>query len=172
MYGYRPAPMPVQLSFEDRALLARGEISDGEMIGGIAANFLFGFGIGQAVQGRWSEKGWIFTLGEGASIGLMIYGLVRAIEETDVATGDPRPLRVATANADAGATMALVGLVGYLGFHVWSLVDAATGPADHNRRVRELRMRLGMPLPMYTKVTPYVAPTTNGGGVAGLTLRF
>jgi hypothetical protein len=33
-------------------------------------------------------------------------------------------------------------------------------------------MRLGMPMPMYTRITPYVSPTRDGGTVAGFSLRF
>ena len=44
----------------------------------------------------------------------------------------------------------------------------------HNRKVRELRMRMGIPQPMYTRITPFVKPNSDrtGGGVAGLTFRF
>ena len=36
-------------------------ISQGRYIGGGVAGTILGFGIGHAVQGRWMEKGWIYT---------------------------------------------------------------------------------------------------------------
>jgi hypothetical protein len=65
------------------------------------------------------------------------------------------------------------GLIGLLGFRVWEIVDAVGGPSKHNRKVRELKMRLGIPVPMYThRVIPYVNKTRDGGGTAGVMFRF
>ena len=38
-------------------------ISHGKYIGGGVASVLLGWGVGHAIQGRYSEKGWIFTAG-------------------------------------------------------------------------------------------------------------
>ena len=37
-------------------------ISNGRYIGGGVASIFLGFGIGHAIQGRWGERGWTFTL--------------------------------------------------------------------------------------------------------------
>ena len=37
-------------------------ISTGRYIGGGLASMIFGFGTGHAIQGRYSERGWIFTV--------------------------------------------------------------------------------------------------------------
>jgi MFS family permease len=162
-------PQPVQLSADDHALLQQGEISDSQHIGGALTSLFFGFGIGQAVQGRYSETGWIFTLGEAASIGLLIYGLAESfddcfgIDDTGCNNG----------SNNAGAMIA-TGLIGLIVFRVWEVVDAFGGPPKHNRRVRDLKMRLGIPVPMYAqpKVLPFVNRTRDGGSTAGLTFRF
>src|SRR5678815_1471590 len=74
-YGYAPQRpvMQVQLTVDEQWLLQRGFISDGETYGGGALALFFGYGIGQAVQGRWSQKGYIFTFGDLASGALMMY---------------------------------------------------------------------------------------------------
>jgi hypothetical protein len=64
-----------------------------------------------------------------------------------------------------------VGLIGFSVLRIWESIDAFTGPAGHNRRVRELRMRLGQ-YPGYYSMAPYITPTGDGGGTAGLSLRF
>src|SRR5687767_14647149 len=64
-HQYQPGVQyPVALSQDDHDLLMRGEISDGEHAAGAIASIFIGFGSGQAIQGRWSDKGWIFTLGD------------------------------------------------------------------------------------------------------------
>jgi hypothetical protein len=66
----------------------------------------------------------------------------------------------------------LVGALSASIVRTWEIVDAAVGPSTHNRKLRALHARLGM-RPMYTRLTPYVAPAhDNSGGVAGVSLRF
>lgn len=167
---YAPPPYAgphVQLTLDEQELLSKGEISDGAHLGGGVVSLMFGFGVGQAVQGRWGDTGWIFTLGEGAAITAFIVGLASIADCLD-----------SDANCDEdddGATALLVGGgLGLVAFRIWEVVDAFTGPASHNRRVRELRMRAGVPPPMYTRIAPYVDKPKhgNGGGVVGLSLRF
>ncbi|MEO8707385.1 MAG: hypothetical protein ABI867_45580, partial [Kofleriaceae bacterium] len=127
--------IPVQLTSEEAQLLQTGEITLGAHAGGVALNWLVGFGLGQAVQGRWSETGWIFTLGEAVTFGALVYGLSQTCLIFCTEAEEQK-------NHDA-APFLIGGFVGYLVFHVWGIADAAIGPAKHNRKVRELRMRLG-----------------------------
>src|SRR5262245_44394392 len=56
-YAY-PAQRPVmqaQLTLDEQYLLERGFITEGEHLGGGAVALFFGFGLGHAIQGRWSE---------------------------------------------------------------------------------------------------------------------
>jgi hypothetical protein len=166
--GYAPPPqtyMPVQLTPDEHELLQRGEIGDGAHVGGAIASLFFGFGIGQAVQGRYGDTGWIFTIGELASITALIVGVTQSVEDCFGVDS--------SCNDDRGEGLIIGGLVGLVAFRVWELVDAFGGPSKHNRKVRELRMRLGMPMPMYTqRVVPYVNRTNDGGGTAGVVFRF
>lgn len=156
--------MPVQLTPDQVELLQKGEISDGQHVGGAVASLFFGFGIGQAVQGRYGETGWIFTVGEVASFTAMMVGLFQAFD--DCAFNE-------SCNNDRGSGLIVGGLVGLLVFRVWEVVDAFGGPPKHNRKVRELKMRLGMPVPMYTqRVVPYVNRTRDSGATAGVVFRF
>jgi hypothetical protein len=160
-YAYPYGP-PVQLTAEEQNLLAEGEISLGQHAGGVALDWFFGFGLGQAVQGRWSDTGWIFTLGEAAGLTMLVVGITRLDFTCDSDTS--------CNNDDAGAFL-VTGLIAYVGFHAWSIVDAAIGPAKHNRKVRELKRRVGIPVEAH-RVIPYTKRLHDGGGTVGLTFRF
>lgn len=164
-YG-QPQVMPYQLTLDEQYLLERSYITDGEHIGGGLAAIFLGLGLGQAIQGRWSEKGYIFTLGEGASFVAMVWGLTRWANDC-VATETCR-------NDESGMALFAGGLIAFGVFRIWETIDAFVVPPEHNRKLRALRMRLGMPVPMYTRVTPYVTSPKgdSGGAVAGLSLRF
>ncbi len=148
---YQPAPM---LTLEERSLLADGEISSGQIVFGVALNGWIGLGLGQAVQGRWSDTGWIFTVGEPLTLTIGLASLLRCESK---------------GCNDNQETLVLGAFLGYLGLRAWSVIDAITGPMAHNRKVRDLRMRVGMPT---YSLSPYLAPTPHGGATAGLSLRF
>jgi hypothetical protein len=162
-YGYAP----IQLTPEEHELLLDGEIGEGAHIAGVVANFFIGFGIGQAIQGRFGDTGWIFALGETASFAAFIIGLGQvvgdcAFDSPDCGDGN-----------GAGAGLLLVGLIGVGVFHIWGIVDSIAGPSRHNRRVRDLRMRLGQPMHYYQgRIEPFLHKSRDGGGFAGVTLRF
>jgi hypothetical protein len=165
-YAYQPAPPPAMLTAEEQELLLDGEISDGQHAGGVVAAVVVGFGIGQAIEGRWSEKGYIFTLGEGGSGVLFTYGLMKWLTNCVDHSG--------CADKDSnGPELMLVGLLGSVVFRVWGVVDAVAGPGEHNQRVRALRMRVGGQQPYYGRLQPYVVPSQQGGGaVAGVGFTF
>lgn len=168
--GVVPPYQYVELTLDEQKLLARGEISDNRYIGGAVASIFFGFGVGQAVQGRYGDTGWIFTVGEVGSLTALFVGLLQSFDRCYYDAYEP-----SCSDDNHGETLLIGGMVGLLVFRAWELVDAFAGPPKHNARVRELRLRLGMPPPMYSRrLAPYVAPTMSrdGGGTAGLTLRF
>jgi len=166
-YGgpYSQPPPPVQLTLDERLLLQEGLIPTGAYVGGGLTATFFGFGIGQAIQGRWDDTGWIFTLGEGGSVALMVYGWAKAWDCSDTYGNDDQRCQ------DRGVTLFFGGLLALSGFRIWEIVDAWVAPPRHNARVRELRARIGYPT--YPKVTPMPVPTRDGdGGVAGVSFRF
>ncbi len=167
-YGV-PAPyqyQPVALTAEEQELLMKGEISEGEHIGGGLAALFLGFGIGQGIQGRWGDNGWLFTLGEVGAVSLMIYGATRSFDCYDGVDHLGHDCRT-----DAGTGSLIVGALAFTGLRIWETVDAFSAPSDYNRRVRMVKMKVGIrPMGMYSG---YVVPATNGdGGFAGISGRF
>lgn len=165
-YAYQPAQ--VTLTADDQALLARGEIDQGRHLAGGAVAFFFGYGTGHMVQGRWAERGWMFTLGEGLSTAVAVYGLFQFVNAFAC-----EPNSSCDAEARGGFGLMLAGMVAGAGFRIWQTVDALTVPPQQNARIRELRLRMGYPPPApYYGL--YLSPpqSRDGGGVAGLSLRF
>lgn len=76
------APPRHYLSPEDQDVLARGEISTGRYILGGVLSIWPGLGIGQAVQLRYRDRGWIFTVGELGSATVAIVGLAQCMGDT------------------------------------------------------------------------------------------
>lgn len=158
----------LQLPLDDQTLLARGEISDGRWITGGVLSSVIGFGIGQGVQGRWDDRGWMFLVGEAATGGALVLGLFEglACNEEDAACSNSTLLAI---------RLAFGGLAGYAGFRLWDAIDAFVVPPRQNARVRALRARLGLPSEPTVALAPYIAPVHAVGGdtaVAGLQLRF
>lgn len=156
--GYYLPQQPLVLTAEDQELLAEGEMPMIQHAGGGALAFFVGFGVGHAVQGRWLERGWLFTAADTLSYAALFVG-VRDFSDCIEGPCD---------NSRAGLLIA-TGLIGIAGFHIWETLDAFVVPANRNKRVRQLRWRLGLP---QQQVRFYVTPHQDGGAIAGMTLRF
>jgi hypothetical protein len=154
---------PPPMSQEERQILDDGEISDGQWGGGVLASLAFGFGTGQAIQGRWHDTGWIFTLGESLSIVAIIAELPATFSDCfDCGTSHQR-------DQDRAADIMIGSLIVFAGLHIWEIGDAAIGPSEQNARYHAFRARH----PEMYSVEPFAARASSGtGGVAGLTLRF
>ncbi len=72
-----------------------------------------GLGLGHLVQGRYLDKGWLFTVGETA-------GLAGAVAALNIKCGSVNKNSCGAARA----IVALVSLGSYFGLHIWESVDA------------------------------------------------
>lgn len=165
--GPAAAPQPNYITPEEARLLHRGYYTEAEHLGGAVVGTFFGFGTGHMVQSRWAEKGWIFTFGEAASMGLMIYGM------SDCISGDAYHDEF---NPDTCSVESiLAGAIALSVFRIWEVIDVWAHPVQHNARLRNLRFRLGYdrPPPARPAWGLYAAPPRRGdGAVAGVALRF
>lgn len=156
------APAPsisyAALSDKDKDILARGEITRTRyVVGGILGTYPLGLGIGHAVQGRYTEKGWIFTVGELASIAALAAGL-----------GNCTWSSYDNDNCENSGGLIFLGLFGYVGFRIWEIIDVWAAPPEHNRRYHQLKS-------MYpgSEITfqPGFIPMAGGGGL-GFQMTF
>jgi hypothetical protein len=161
--SYPAQPPYAPLTPEDQRLLARGEITTGRTVGGFFFSWMFGFGSGQGIQGRWGDIGWKFTLAEtGGFLAALVGGLRHGdrVEDDDVST----------------IVLMTTGLIVFAVSRFWSMYDAAVGPSRHNAKVREIKDRVGIPYEA-RRILLYVAPLRDGsgataGGTAGLMFQF
>jgi hypothetical protein len=146
------------LDEEDRRILNRGEISTtAYVIGGVVGTYPIGLGIGHAIQGRYTDKGWIFTAGELGSIAVAYAGVGNCVSSWSSSNG----------GSSCSGGLVLFGVVGYLGFRIWEIIDVWAAPPEINRRYRELKLRME---PRAT-LSPMIAPTKDGA-VFGLQMTF
>ncbi|MBX3034963.1 MAG: hypothetical protein KF865_13670 [Bdellovibrionaceae bacterium] len=146
------------LSPEERRILQNGPINDTRyIIGGILGTYPLGFGIGHAIQGRYADRGWVFTAGEAGSLAVLFAGVGSCLDH-----GDWNSER----NSCNGGLMFL-GLFGYVGFRVWEIIDVWAIPPQINRRYRELKSRLGERV----SFEPFLLPQADGGRL-GLRMRW
>jgi hypothetical protein len=158
-YIYQPLPsappLAPALTGEEQALLTAGEIpADRWLEGAVVSNFI-GFGVGQALQRRWTDIGWVFTFGEAATVATVI-----VIAEEVPST------QLNVYSSPVAASIFGAAILSTLGLRIWESVDAWTTPLKRNHRVRALRARLAPPVGLY------VAPTSSGRLSTGLSMRF
>jgi hypothetical protein len=153
-----PKGMNGYLSSEDSDILARGEISTTRyIIGGILATYP-GFGIGHAVQMRYSSRGWIFTVGELGSAAVLVAGLSQCVSTTiGFGTSQSR-----TSYDCSGSGLITLGALGIVGFRIWEIIDGWVAPIDLNRRYRELKNREALNAPLEPKWYGGLLPQSQG----------
>jgi hypothetical protein len=126
------------------------DVTEIQRIMGPPVALTIGYGLGHVVEGRWREKGWIFTVGETAATGLWIGGMMADMS--------------CTQHCGYGGVAFATGMVALLGLRIWESVDAVNGARRKHARYMQQQMRLGL----------HLAPAKGdgNGAVAGLSLRF
>ncbi len=151
-----PPPHRDTLSDDDRRILQIGEISTpAYVIGGIIGTYPVGLGVGHAIQGRYMDKGWIFTVGELGSVAIMVAALGDCVYSS---VGG-------YSNCNGG--LGWLAVMGFVGFRIWEIVDVWAAPPEINRRYREIKMRTESRV----SLSPLFA-TTRDGAVLGLKMTF
>ena len=96
---------------------------------------LSGWGIGHAIQGRYNDRGWIFTVSSGALYTGLIASVFFIGAEAISATAD-RDLASALAAITRLNAFAIIASVGILGVSIWGIVDVWDIPS-HYKIVKE-----------------------------------
>lgn len=118
---------------------------------------IIGFGMGQAVQDRYESIGWVFTVGDTVSLGLVLAGFA-SCNVNDFGF-------VSCSQHDT--TLMLAGGASFVAFRIGEIVDVWVTPKRHNRRYRELKKETEG-----QQWSFMVAPNELGGATAMLGYRF
>ena len=103
----------------DRSVSNVETINQGQYIAGGVIGTVFGFGIGHAVQGRWTKTGWIHTALQVGATGVLVAGYM--------------PLIVAFLSDTKGnnnVVLSVIGSIVLLGAKVWEIVDVWAVPSS------------------------------------------
>lgn len=161
----------IKLSEDDKETLEIGEISTTRyVVGGVLGTYPLGLGIGHAIQGRWSQKGWIFTTGELVSATVAVVGALGCVGN-EIENGINHKDDCSSANE----TLVAVGIIGYIGFRIWEIVDVWATPLSHNKKVKELQDYIEKTPAKPVKSSLYLSPIYNrqqNGSGLGLTYTF
>ena len=127
---YEAQTKGITLTENDQKVMEVGEISTSRYItGGILGTYPIGFGVGHAVQGRWMQGGWIFTAGELGSLAFVVAGIAGCLDNA-----------FDSDNCSSGeSALVATGIIGFLGFRIWEIIDVWAVPPDHNKKYRELK---------------------------------
>jgi hypothetical protein len=119
----------IELTEEERLMIkSRAPTKETYIIGGIIGTYP-GFGLGHAIQGRWRDRGWIYTLGETAGVLVAGAGLINCFGDT-------------AENDDCDRSAIKVGMGTYIGFKLVEIYDVWVGGARHRERYDRLRGRI------------------------------
>jgi proteasome assembly chaperone (PAC2) family protein len=125
----------ILLTEDDERILKIGHISKSRyVIGGIIGTYPIGFGVGHAIQNRWSDNGWIFTAGEVGSVILVAAGAMKCIDKISQSQGG--------CTGTDGGTLLTIGIVGFVGFRIWEILDVWIAPDSINRKHKLIEEKL------------------------------
>ena len=110
-------------------------MSNAKYIGGGVVSIIPGFGIGHAIQGRYSEKGWIFTTSELVLVASTYYfakEIVKTIREEANQAVNNRSLSAFDAKSILyKGGLSLISLLTLFSVKSWEMMDAWTLPSHY-----------------------------------------
>jgi len=153
-----------QLTTEEIRTYQYGEISTGSLIGGGLLGTFVGLGFGHIVYGEYGSKGWIFTVSELGSLGIMTAGLSQAAAGCTLLN---------TSSCSNGLGLYTFGAFAYFGLRIWEIVDVWTLPSRHNGEYRAIQSKLGISRARTEwQVLPMIGPAAGGRSTYGLSLAM
>ncbi len=122
----RPAGQPEVKKVETNETSDRVPVATGKYITGGILGSALGLGIGHAVQGRYQERGWIFTATQAAGLAMLLGGCSNPKDRDGDGDKECR---------DSGLAAAGLGVM--VGFRIWEVIDVWTGarPVDDSAPV-------------------------------------
>ncbi len=136
----------IELNKEEIEVLDVGELGvPAYVLGGLIGTYP-GFGIGHALQGRWSSKGWIFTVGEFVTGVILVMSAADCLVDTVSGNPDCESRFYLTASA-----------AGLIGLKVWEIFDVWYGGHQQRKKYKSLKDKI-QSKNFITKYKPFIKP--------------
>lgn len=147
------SPLPSQEQFKKINTTPTQTISSERKIAGLAAGYVIGFGTGHLVQGRYLEKGWLFTIGDAIGTYATLQGL--------------RGCAFSQCENSFWVGLALLTV-----FKTWQLVDLAKVPTHSPRKPHHVQKK--NVFEPNAKINLFVHPAfkPNQGHFAGVSIVY
>lgn len=147
------------LTPEDQEILDRGPLPNGRYLASGIVGTVAGFGIGHAIQKRYTPLGLVFTLGEVAATTALLIDTT-----TQLTTTGSRETKL--------GSVAVAGLVVLVGLHAWEIVDIWLGGDHMRKRYDEVQSRAGKKADRADGIGAIPVAVAGDGMAPGLTLRL
>jgi hypothetical protein len=133
------------------------------ILGGITGSFL-GLGAGHAIQGRFFDKGWIFTIGEVTSFAFII---ASSVDSTPCDPADPPHSGCMGGGWPNPYWVLVLG-----GLHIWEIIDVWAAPGWTVQGTQQNQQSATSPTTS-PRLSLWLHPTRTGlNPVVGVGLRF
>lgn len=138
-----PDTAEYHLTADEKKALEIGPISSGKYVGGAIAGTLVGFGLGNAIQGRYDWRGTTFTVGELASLGVITVAAINCMvkitgEATSAVFGGD-----VDDNACQSEMIAInISTIVFFGLKVWEIADNWAVPPMINSDYRRAKAKM------------------------------
>lgn len=156
----------IPLTTDEMKTFEIGLLGNTRYITGGILGTLPGFGLGHTIQGRWKDRGWIFTVGELASLSVFYYSGLSCLGE-----GVSNSISRGTNDGSSGSCyLANVAFAGFIGFKIWEIVDLWYGGYQHQQRYDLLKKKMNL---TDNKISYNVLPIVSSNSLGlGLNIRF
>jgi hypothetical protein len=118
------------LTTDEIKIFQYGEISTGSLIGGGLLGTFIGFGTGHIVYGKYTSRGWMFTLGEFAALGIAAAGASKSVIDCTLSNAN---------GCSNGFGLFIFGAVSFYALRIFEIIDVWTLPGVHNREFRAIQ---------------------------------
>jgi hypothetical protein len=154
----------ITLSPEELKVFNIGPLSDARYITGGTLGTVIGFGMGHVVQGRWQDKGWIFSAGQSFSLVMAAGATVSCISDSLFDNFSEQD------GSGSVCILANIALAGFFGLKVWEIIDLWHGGSVQRTEFKRLKLKMGLNAPEISyKLVPMFASNNVG---LGLNIRF
>lgn len=153
------------LTSDEIRILKTGPLENPRYITGGILGTTLGFGVGHAIQGRWQNKGWIFTLGESVSLVTLV-----GAGAWCVTSSAARSFGGEDESTSFSCILTTISATSFIGLRIWESIDLWRGGYEQRKEYKQLMKRLDS---NSRKISYSILPVLSANSLGlGLSMRF